>query len=50
MDFKISDEQKQLYESARDFGRKEVFPGILERDPAKVWSNELFLKLLILAF
>ena len=45
MDFKINDEQRQLYESARDFGRKEVFPGILERDSAKIWSQELFLKL-----
>jgi len=45
MDFEITESQEQLKESARDFGRQEIFPGVLERDEKKEWDQKLWLKL-----
>jgi butyryl-CoA dehydrogenase len=45
MDFAISTTQADLREGARAFGRKEVFPSVLERDGAARWDSGLFKKL-----
>lgn len=45
MDFTITDEQQALREGAKTFGAKEVFPTVLEREPAAVWDDALWKKM-----
>lgn len=42
MNFDITDEQRELYEAARDFGREVVHPTVLERDAAGAWDPALW--------
>jgi butyryl-CoA dehydrogenase len=45
MDFSITREQEELYESARKFGEKEVFPSVLERDKSGRWDHAVWKKM-----
>ena len=45
MDFHLTEEQLQLKESAEAFGKKEIFPSVLERDEKHLWNPDLFFKM-----
>jgi alkylation response protein AidB-like acyl-CoA dehydrogenase len=42
MDVRLSDEQRMLYETIRNFAFNEVFPTSVERDEAQAWSPEIW--------
>ena len=42
MDVRLSEEQRMLYETIRNFAFSEVFPTSVERDEAQVWSPEIW--------
>lgn len=50
MDFAFTDDQLELYESARQFGRTEVHPTVLEREPKHAWSPEIWQKMADMGF
>ena len=41
MDFKLSDEQKIVQKTARDFAKSEILPGVIERDEKKIWPADI---------
>jgi hypothetical protein len=45
MHFHLSDDQKQLMDSAREFGRREVRPTAMQRDQAASWDPEIWRKM-----
>jgi butyryl-CoA dehydrogenase len=45
MDFQVTDQQRELYEGARQFGRREVRGSVRERDTAERWDPELWRKM-----
>jgi alkylation response protein AidB-like acyl-CoA dehydrogenase len=42
MDFALSEEQRSLYEAAKEFGRARVHPSVLARDPKHQWAPDLW--------
>lgn len=40
MDFKLSEEQKMIRDSAREFARTELLPGVIERDEKEEYPKE----------
>ena len=40
MNFKLTEEQRLIKKTARDFALKELAPGVIERDENKIWPSE----------
>lgn len=45
MDFAITPEQEMLYDAAKSFGARRVFPSVLERDEKSSWDPQIFLEM-----
>ena len=41
MNFNLSDEQKIIQKTARDFAISEILPGVIERDEKKIWPKDI---------
>jgi len=50
MNFSLSDEHKLIKKTARDFARKELLPGVIERDEKKIWPKDAISKMSELGF
>jgi alkylation response protein AidB-like acyl-CoA dehydrogenase len=50
MNFNLTDEQKMIQETAREFALQELAPGVIERDEKKIWPKEAIKKLGELGF
>ena len=50
MDFNITDEQKLIQKTAREFAIGELLDGIIERDEKKIWPKEAINKMARLGF
>ena len=50
MDFNITDEQKLIQKTAREFAIGELLDGIIERDEKKIWPKEAVNKMAGLGF
>jgi len=50
MNFNLSDEQKIIQKTAREFAVSEILPGVIERDEKKIWPRELIDKMGDLGF
>ena len=40
MNFELTQEQKLIKQTAKDFAQNELLPGILDRDENKIWPAE----------
>ena len=40
MDFTLTEEHKMIRDSARDFARSELLPGVIERDEHQKWPDD----------
>ncbi len=45
MHFKLSKDDEALYQSAKDFGAREAYPTVLERDKHERWDDALWKKM-----
>ncbi len=45
MDFSLTDEHKMIRDAARDFAQTELLPGVIERDNAQTFPDELVRKM-----
>jgi butyryl-CoA dehydrogenase len=45
MDFRITDQEQAIYDGAKAFGEREVYPTVLERDRTQQWSDALWRKM-----
>jgi len=50
MNFKLSEEQELIKETARSFAKNELAPGAIERDEKKIWPKEAIKKMAQLGF
>ena len=50
MNFNLSDEQKIIQKTARDFAIAEILPGVIERDEKKIWPKDIIKKMGELGF
>ena len=50
MNFKLTDEQKLIQQTAREFALEELAPGVIERDEKKIWPREAVQKMGELGF
>ncbi|WP_222984981.1 acyl-CoA dehydrogenase [Flagellimonas meishanensis] len=50
MDFSLSEEQLMIQQAAKDFAQTELLPGVIERDDAQTFPNELVKKMGELGF
>jgi alkylation response protein AidB-like acyl-CoA dehydrogenase len=50
MNFNLTDEQKLIQKTARDFATNELLPGVIERDEKKIWPKEAVKKMSNLGF
>lgn len=50
MDFNLTEEQKMIQETARDFAQNELLPGVIERDTKEGFPKELIKKMADLGF
>jgi len=50
MNFELTEEQKLVQKTARDFSKTELLPGAVERDISKVWPKEAISKMADLGF
>ena len=50
MNFNLSDEQKIIQKTARDFAISEILPGVIERDEKKIWPKDIIRKMGELGF
>lgn len=50
MDFSLSEEQLMIQQAAKDFAQNELLPGVIERDDAQTFPNELVKKMGELGF
>ena len=50
MDFQLNEEQKMIQQAARDFAQAELLPGVIERDEAQTFPEELIRKMGSLGF
>ena len=50
MDFKLSNEQKLIRDSAREFAQNELLPGVIERDENKTFPKEQIAKMSEMGF
>ena len=41
MNFELSNEQKMIQKTARDFAISEILPGAIERDEKKIWPHDI---------
>ena len=45
MNFELTQEQKLIKQTAKDFAQNELLPGILDRDENKIWPAEAVKKM-----
>ena len=50
MNFELTEEQKLVQKTARDFSKTELLPGAVERDISKIWPTEAIKKMADLGF
>ena len=50
MNFELTEEQKLVQKTARDFSKSELLPGAVERDISKIWPTEAIKKMADLGF
>ena len=50
MNFDLTEEQKLVQKTARDFSKSELLPGAVERDISKIWPTEAIKKMADLGF
>ena len=50
MNFNLTDEQKIIQNTAREFALSEILPGVVERDEKKIWPKEIINKMGELGF
>ena len=50
MNFDLTEEQKLVQKTARDFSKAELLPGAVERDMSKIWPKEAVKKMAELGF
>ena len=50
MNFSLSEEQKMIRQTAREFAINELAPGVVERDEKKIWPKESIQKMGELGF
>ncbi len=50
MNFELTEEQKLVQKTARDFSKSELLPGAVERDISKIWPTEAIRKMADLGF
>ena len=50
MDFNLTQEQKLIKSTARDFANKELYPGAVQRDSQKIWPKDAVKKMGSLGF
>jgi len=50
MDFKLSSEQELIKQTASDFAREELLPGVIDRDQNKIWPTNQIAKMADLGF
>ena len=50
MNFSLTEEQKMIRKTARDFAINELAPGAVERDEKKIWPREAIQKMGELGF
>ena len=50
MNFGLSDEQKMIQATAREFAVSEILPGVIERDEKKIWPADIIKKMGQLGF
>ena len=50
IDFTLSEEQKLLKQTARDFAKNELLDGVIDRDENKIWPKEQIDKMSALGF
>ena len=50
MNFKLTEEQKLVQKTARDFSVAELLPGAVERDMNKIWPKDAIIKMADLGF
>ena len=50
MNFELSDEQKMIQATAREFAISEILPGVIERDEKKIWPVDIIKKMGQLGF
>ena len=50
MDFKLSSEQELIKQTASDFAKEELLPGVVNRDINKIWPKEQISKMANLGF
>ena len=50
MNFELTQEQKLIKQTAKDFAQNELLPGILDRDENKIWPAEAVKKMGELGF
>ena len=50
MNFELTEEQKLVQKTARDFSKAELLPGAVERDISKIWPKDAVKKMAELGF
>ena len=50
IDFNLSEEQKLLKQTARNFAKNELLEGVIDRDQNKIWPREQIKKMSDLGF
>ncbi len=50
MNFELTDEQKIIQQTAREFAQAELAPGVIERDEKKIWPRDAVKKMAELGF
>ena len=50
MNFNLTDEQKIIQNTAREFALSEILPGVVDRDEKKIWPKEIISKMGELGF
>jgi len=50
MNFELSNEQKMIQSTAKEFAVSEILPGVIERDEKKIWPSDIIKKMGQLGF